>query len=74
MRKNISLSRNTFWDNNSIAIGNIDNSPNNLTKLSLENTNWRPFVFVSLMVSQKIWDDRCTANEYFSTVYPFFEK
>jgi hypothetical protein len=29
-----------------------------LTGLSLQETNWRPLIFVALMVSQKIWDDR----------------
>jgi len=45
-----------------------------LTGLSLQNTNWRPLVFVSLMVSQKIWDDRYLSNGDFSSIYPFFEK
>ena len=45
-----------------------------LTGLSLQNTNWRPLVFVSLMMSQKIWDDRYLSNGDFSSIYPFFEK
>ena len=45
-----------------------------LTGLSLQNTNWRPLVFVSLMISQKIWDDRYLSNDDFSSIYPFFEK
>lgn len=45
-----------------------------LTGLSLQNTNWRPLVFVSLMVSQKIWDDKYLSNGDFSSIYPFFEK
>ena len=45
-----------------------------LTGLSLQNTNWRPLIFVSLMMSQKIWDDRYLSNGDFSNIYPFFEK
>ena len=45
-----------------------------LTGLSLQNTNWRPLIFVSLMMSQKIWDDRYLSNGDFSSIYPFFEK
>ena len=45
-----------------------------LTGLSLQTTNWRPMVFVSLMVSQKIWDDKYLSNGDFSYIYPFFEK
>ena len=45
-----------------------------LTGLSLQNTNWRPLVFVSLMISQKIWDDKYLSNGDFSYIYPFFEK
>jgi hypothetical protein len=45
-----------------------------LTGLSLQTTNWRPLVFVSLMISQKIWDDKYLSNGDFSYIYPFFEK
>ena len=45
-----------------------------LTGLSLQTTNWRPMVFVSLMISQKIWDDKYLSNGDFSYIYPFFEK
>jgi hypothetical protein len=45
-----------------------------LTGLSLQNTNWRPLIFISLMMSQKIWDDRYLSNGDFSSIYPFFEK
>ena len=45
-----------------------------LTGLSLQNTNWRPLIFVSLMMSQNIWDDRYLSNGDFSSIYPFFEK
>ena len=45
-----------------------------LTGLSLQNTNWRPLIFVSLMISQKIWDDKYLSNGDFSYIYPFFEK
>ena len=45
-----------------------------LTGLSLQTTNWRPLIFVSLMISQKIWDDKYLSNGDFSYIYPFFEK
>ena len=45
-----------------------------LTGLSLQTTNWIPMVFVSLMISQKIWDDKYLSNGDFSYIYPFFEK
>ena len=45
-----------------------------LTGLSLQETNWRPLVFVSLMVCQKIWDDNSLPNGDFSIIYPFFDK
>ena len=44
-----------------------------LTGLSLQETNWRPLIFVSLMVSQKIWDDNVLPNGDFSIIYPFFD-
>ena len=44
-----------------------------LTGLSLQETNWRPLIFVSLMVSQKIWDDNALPNGDFSIIYPFFD-
>jgi hypothetical protein len=44
-----------------------------LTGLSLRETNWRPLIFVSLMVSQKIWDDNVLPNGDFSIIYPFFD-
>jgi len=45
-----------------------------LTGLSLQETNWRPLIFVALMVSQKIWDDNFLSNGDFSSIYPFFDK
>ena len=45
-----------------------------LTGLSLQETNWRPLIFVALMVSQKIWDDSFLSNGDFSSIYPFFDK
>ncbi|MCQ2818112.1 MAG: cyclin-Y [archaeon] len=45
-----------------------------LTGLCLTATNWRPLVFISLMVSQKIWDDVPLSNKDFSSFYSFFDK
>lgn len=36
-------------------------------------TNWRPLVLVSLMVAQKMWDDKYLSNADFSYIYPFFD-
>ena len=44
-----------------------------LTGLALQATNWRPLVLVSLMVSQKVWDDKYLSNADFSYIYPFFD-
>jgi hypothetical protein len=44
-----------------------------LTGLALQATNWRPLLLVSLMVSQKVWDDKYLSNADFSYIYPFFD-
>lgn len=45
-----------------------------ITGLSLKETNWRPLVFTSLMICQKIWDDNSLPNGDFTIIYPFFDK
>jgi len=42
------------------------------TSLPLQPTNWRPTVLCSLLVAQKVWDDRYLSNSDFSYIYPFF--
>ena len=44
-----------------------------MTGLSLQATNWRPLILVSLMVSQKVWDDKYLSNVDFCYIYPFFD-
>ncbi len=44
-----------------------------LTGLSLQATNWRPLILVSLMISQKVWDDKYLSNADFAYIYPFFD-
>ncbi len=44
-----------------------------MTGLGLQATNWRPLILVSLMVSQKVWDDKYLSNADFSYIYPFFD-
>jgi hypothetical protein len=44
-----------------------------LTGISLQSTNWRPMVLVSLMISQKVWDDKYLSNADFAYIYPFFD-
>jgi hypothetical protein len=42
------------------------------TGLPLHTTNWRPIVLCSLLVAQKVWDDRYLSNADFAYIYPFF--
>jgi len=42
------------------------------TELPLQPTNWRPLILVSLLVAQKVWDDRHLSNSDFAFIYPFF--
>lgn len=42
------------------------------TGAPLQPTNWRPIVLCSLLVSQKVWDDRYLSNADFAYIYPFF--
>ena len=44
-----------------------------LTNIPLLPTTWRPLVLVSLLVAQKMWDDKYLSNSDFSTIYPFFD-
>ncbi len=36
-------------------------------------TNWRPLVVTSLLVAQKMTDDRFLSNADFAEMYPFFD-
>jgi hypothetical protein len=40
--------------------------------MPLQPTNWRPLVLCSLLVAQKVWDDRYLQNSDFAFIYPFF--
>lgn len=42
------------------------------TELPLQPTNWRPLILISLLVAQKVWDDRYLSNSDFAFIYPFF--
>ena len=42
------------------------------TEMPLQPTNWRPVVLCSLLVAQKVWDDRYLSNADFAFIYPFF--
>lgn len=42
------------------------------TEIPLQPTNWRPLVLCSLLVAQKVWDDRYLSNADFAFIYPFF--
>ena len=38
----------------------------------MQPTNWRPLILCSLLVAQKVWDDRYLSNADFAFIYPFF--
>ena len=40
--------------------------------MPLQPTNWRPLILSSLLVAQKVWDDRYLSNADFAFIYPFF--
>jgi hypothetical protein len=40
--------------------------------MPLQPTNWRPLVLCSLLIAQKVWDDRYLQNSDFAFIYPFF--
>jgi hypothetical protein len=40
--------------------------------MPLHPTNWRPLILCSLLVAQKVWDDRYLSNADFAFIYPFF--
>ena len=42
------------------------------TTMPLQPTNWRPILLCSLLISQKVWDDRYLSNSDFAYIYPFF--
>ena len=42
------------------------------TEMPLQPTNWRPLLLCSLLVAQKVWDDRYLTNADFAFIYPFF--
>ena len=44
-----------------------------LRDMPLLPTNWRPLVLISLMIAQKMWDDKFLSNMDFSYIYPFFD-
>jgi len=41
--------------------------------MPLLQSNWRPIIFISIIISQKIWDEAFINNKDFSSIYPFFE-
>ncbi|KEP60952.1 UNVERIFIED_CONTAM: cyclin, N-terminal domain-containing protein [Hammondia hammondi] len=40
--------------------------------MPLRASNWRPLVFIALIVAQKVWDDQVLTNASFAYLYPFF--
>ena len=40
-----------------------------LTSMPLLQTTWRPIILISLMVAQKMWDDKYLSNSDFSTIF-----
>lgn len=41
--------------------------------MPLIQTNWRPTIFFSILLAQKIYDEAFISNHEFSIIYPFFE-
>lgn len=44
-----------------------------ISEMPLQPTNWRPLLLCSLLVAQKVWDDRYLSNADFAYIYPFFK-
>lgn len=42
------------------------------TQIPIQPLTWRPLIFSSLLIAQKMWDDQCCTNGYFAEIYPFF--
>jgi len=42
------------------------------TGMPLHPTSWRPLILCSLLVAQKVWDDKYLSNADFAFIYPFF--
>ena len=42
------------------------------TGIPLQPTTWRPLILSSLLVAQKVWDDKYLSNADFAFIYPFF--
>ena len=49
------------------------NRINALTDMPLLPTTWRPLVIISLMIAQKMYDDKYLSNADFQYIYPFFD-
>lgn len=49
------------------------NRINAMTEMPLLPTTWRPLVIISLMIAQKMWDDKYLSNADFHYIYPFFD-
>lgn len=49
------------------------NRINALTEIPLLPTTWRPLVIISLLIAQKMFDDKYLSNADFQYIYPFFD-
>ena len=49
------------------------NRINALTDMPLLPTTWRPLVIISLLIGQKMFDDKYLSNADFQYIYPFFD-
>ncbi|KAG5192408.1 hypothetical protein JKP88DRAFT_204293 [Tribonema minus] len=43
-------------------------------QLPLHPSNWRPLVLASLILAQKVWDDKCLATSTFAKIVPCYTK
>lgn len=49
------------------------NRINALTEMPLLPVTWRPLIIISLMIAQKMYDDKHLSNSDFQYIYPFFD-
>lgn len=44
-----------------------------ISEMPLQPNNWRPLLLCSLLVAQRVWDDKYLSNADFAYIYPFFK-
>ncbi|CAN0109962.1 unnamed protein product, partial [Heterosigma akashiwo] len=44
------------------------------SRIPLVKQNWKPLILASLILAQKIWDDKCLATSNFALICPRYSK